>query len=144
MLINPKLAQVDGGLGALLNALGGYQTAPIKLDDGIYQIFGFNGEYYFEGIKNEWPSFPDYQGSYGVCDSVENLKAVYGEMLDDPTRKFVVTLTPVYRDPDNKGKGGGWRWHKWGPYIGAHDVQYEYLDDEEGIEQVLCFHIYEL
>lgn len=70
--------------------------------------------------------------------------AVRGEDLNDPTRRFIVTLTKVERDPSNKGNGGGWRWHKWGEYIGAHESQCEYLDDEEGIDHVYCFHIYEM
>ena len=35
--------------------------------------------------------------------------------------------------------GGGWRWHKWGEYIGKHNPQYEYLDHESGIDYVLVW-----
>lgn len=50
-----------------------------------------------------------------------------------------------YRNLENRGKGGGWRWHKWGTYIGTLDPQCEYLDDEdfgEDFKYVLCFHLY--
>jgi hypothetical protein len=48
-------------------------------------------------------------------------------------------LTEVRKD--DQPKQGGWRWHKWGPYIGTHEKQFEYLADEEGIERVFCYHI---
>lgn len=123
---------------------GGRRRAPIQLAQGVYEIDHFNGDMEFHGITNGHPEFPDWRGCYGVCDSVENLLAVRGEDLADPSRKFTVAMTKVTRDPSNKGRGGGWRWHKWGEYIGSHEPQFEYLDDEEGIDHVYCFHIYEM
>lgn len=68
-----------------------------------------------------------------------------GDYLRNSDRKFAVGFNPIEQDPENPG--GGWRWHKWGSYIGKHDVQYEYLDDEDlsdiGQNYILCFHIYE-
>ena len=34
---------------------------------------------------------------------------------------------------------GGWRWHKWGEYIGVHEPQHEYLSYEKGIDYVLSY-----
>lgn len=113
------------------------------LQVGIYQINHFNGEYLFD-VKEKYPNFPEWRGSYGVCDSAENLLEVRGEDLNDPNRKFIIVLTEVGCDPSNGGNGGGWRWHKWGEYIGAHDIQCEYLDDEEGIDSVFCYRILEV
>lgn len=39
---------------------------------------------------------------------------------------------------------GGWRWHKWGPYIGVQNPQCEYLYDEKNIDVVYTYHIYEI
>jgi len=39
---------------------------------------------------------------------------------------------------------GGWRWHKWGEYIGTQNPQMEYIHDEPEIEKVYVYHIYEL
>lgn len=36
---------------------------------------------------------------------------------------------------------GGWRWHKWGEYIGTHKPQCEYLHDEPEIEEVWVFDV---
>ena len=68
-----------------------------------------------------------------------------GEYLRNSDRKFAVGFNPIKQDPENPG--GGWRWHKWGRYIGKHDICCEYLDDEDlsDINQnyILVFHIYE-
>lgn len=77
---------------------------------------------------------------YGVCDNVEQLLKHFPE-LEAPGREFVVTLSEVRKD--SQPSSGGWRWHKWGPYIGSHDAQCEYLYHEVGIKSVLVYHIYE-
>jgi hypothetical protein len=78
--------------------------------------------------------------SYGVCDGVENLltHADYSAILQGP-RQFVIFLTEIRREDQGEG---GWRWHKWGPYIGAYEPQYEYLADES-IDRVFVFNIME-
>lgn len=81
-----------------------------------------------------------WYNEYGVCDSVrqvlDKVKPLY-----DPKREFVVLFTPVMRH--NQSSEGGWRWHKWGEYIGNKDSQCEYLYDEPNIDGVLIYHIYE-
>jgi len=77
--------------------------------------------------------------SYGVCDSVEQFLAsdIY-KFYNELPYEFVASLVEVKKsDQENDG----WRWHKWGPYIGTYEKQHEYLRDEEGIESVFCFHI---
>lgn len=88
-----------------------------------------------------------HKAQYGVCDSIEQLKEYFKEEIEDPNRKFIITATPVFQDKENKGKGGGWRWHKWGEYIGKLNSKCEYLDDEEfgdDFKYVICFHLYEI
>ena len=38
----------------------------------------------------------------------------------------------------------GWRWHKWGPYIGTQDPQCEYLADEPEIKEVFVYRFIQL
>ena len=69
----------------------------------------------------------------------------YKEEIADVNKKYVIALTPVWQEKGNKGKGGGWRWHKWGEYIGKLNPQCEYLDDEDfgdNFEYALTFTLY--
>lgn len=129
---------------------------------GIYQCnvdFNFSHEEFLEfdidkGIHNvpfdqSFKVFaPTYhKAQYGVADSIEQIKEYFKEEIEDLNRKYFITVTPVFQDKDNKGKGGGWRWHKWGEYIGKLNPQYEYLDDEDfgdDFKYVICFHLYEV
>ncbi|MHA1169977.1 MAG: hypothetical protein ACTSRU_19285 [Candidatus Hodarchaeales archaeon] len=81
----------------------------------------------------------NYRDNYGVCDNIDQILKRYPE-LEQPDRYFMVTLKEIRREdqPDR----GGWRWHKWGEYIGDQKSEHEYLYDEE-IDSVICFHIYE-
>jgi hypothetical protein len=103
----------------------------------------------FDLRKPQWEQYPsfvsditeeEYRGSYGVCDNVENLFAVYPELLA-PGREFTVSMTPIYKDACEAEDD--WRWHKWGDYIGSQEPTHEYMYDEPVIELVYCFHIYE-
>jgi hypothetical protein len=127
---------------SMIAAMNGNYAVDQQISEGVYQVGHFGSS---DFLRDGYEDFPDLgeHSEYGVCDDLENLMDVLGDTLRDPKRRFVVTLTPVQRDPNNKGKGGGWRWHKWGPYIGAFEPQHEYLDDEEGIDCVYCYRVYE-
>lgn len=89
----------------------------------------------------------DYISQYGVADNLEQIKEYFKEAIDAVDRKFFITISPIFQDRENKGNGGGWRWHKWGPYIGKLNPQCEYLDDEDfgdAFECIFCFHLYEV
>lgn len=130
------------------------QSDPKFLQEtGIYQSsFAYNfPEDEFEELKNlNWDDrykiFPDYEkATYGVADSIEQIKEYYKEEIADENKRYCIALTPVWQDSSNKGKGGGWRWHKWGAYIGKLNPQYEYLDDEDfgnDFQYVIVFTIY--
>lgn len=142
MLVNEPLVLRTDPIHSMIASLNGNGGAERQLAEGVYQIGHFGSSHFPSRTYERYPEL-GMHGSYGVCDGLENLMSVMGEVLADPARRFVVTLTPVHRDPRNKGQGGGWRWHKWGEYIGAFKPQHEYLDDEEGIDCVYCYHIYE-
>ncbi len=88
--------------------------------------------------------YPEIQQCYGVCDNIEQIFKKCPE-IQDKNRRFCISINPILRE--NQSQEGGWRWHKWGPYIGKHDIQCEYLADEDlsDIDQkyVVVFHIFE-
>lgn len=81
-----------------------------------------------------------YLDAYGVCDSPEQLLSLY-DFEADP-RKFCISFVKIERA--YASPRGGWRWHKWGNYVGLKSPQMEYLYDEPDIEAVYTFHIYEV
>ena len=92
------------------------------------------------------PEYPDRtpirMTPYGVCDTPEQLLATY-DFEADP-RNLVISLTQIVRA--DQSERGGWRWHKWGQYIGDHTPRHEYLyyEVDPPIDSVYCFHVYEL
>ena len=52
---------------------------------------------------------------------------------------FVLLLTPIVNE--HTDSAGTWRWHKWGKYIGHHEIEHEYLNDEEGVDFVFVWHL---
>lgn len=140
-LLNPC---ADQSLASLFAFIDGPGQGAKRLQTGVYQT-GFNSSHLLpSGAYEKYPELSDlvddWVNAFGVCDSVENLLEAL-PVLQHPTRQFVVTLTPVYRA--DQPRDGGWRWHKWGPYIGAKDPQHEYLYDEDGIDVVYCYHVFE-
>lgn len=79
---------------------------------------------------------------YGVADNLEQVLAHFDYFVKHPTRRFCIGVVEVVR-PENPEPQTGFRWHKWGSYIGIHTPQCEYFNDEEGIPEVMFFHIYE-
>lgn len=141
MILNIQPAQLDDPqLATILGLLG--QGGPTQvLAPGIFQIPHFNGGYVLPQEYN-WAEYPADLSiyCYGVCDSHTQVLDLCPE-LQDPNRQFALILTEVRRE--DQAPDGGWRWHKWGPYIGTHEQQCEYLYDEVGIDVVYCYHIYE-
>lgn len=104
-----------------------------------------------EGLTlEEWPEFEgpnlandseDWFNSYGVCDSYQQVFDKCPEIKDSTDRYFLVSVTPVNKS--EQSPEGGWRWHKWGPYIGEGEPTREYLYDEPDFETVYCYHVFE-
>lgn len=131
-----------GSFVAALVSGGAYPTQ--RLRQGVYLLPYHPPSPWPPGNRfRDFPDLPDGLYMYGVCDGLDNYMEKQGRALDALDKKYFVTLTVVERDPDGKGKRQGWRWHKWGPYIGACEPEREYLDDEEGIDQVYCFQVFE-
>lgn len=134
-----------------------------KLTDGVYEYFDCNdpsidglrfkySEYIDETFAREldWDfdfAHKDKDGKcyiihpYGVCDNYEQIfeKIKRLEFYKKSKEKFVIFLCE--HSKKNQPECGGWRWHKWGTYIGEQEPQCEYLYDEPEIEKVYSFRV---
>jgi hypothetical protein len=77
---------------------------------------------------------------YGVADSVEQVLRYLEVGLLHPDRRYAVFVAPIFKG--GQPERGGWRWHKWGIYIGDTPPEYEYLYDEDRHDFVVLFHVY--
>lgn len=112
-----------------------YTTGVYRHDGYIFNFDGFITEQCNETIIDKWVE-------NGVCDNYEQILDRYKDMLSDPNKQYVIGLCTVERK--NQPSEGGWRWHKWGDYIGTQNPQHEYLYDDTHIDRVYYFHIYEI
>ncbi len=81
---------------------------------------------------------------YGVCDNPTQVME-WPEMaaaLANPDRLYAVVFT-ILRSQDQHPTGG-WRWHKWGEYVGVQNPQCEYLYDEPEIDTVYIYHVHDV
>lgn len=69
-------------------------------------------------------------------------KRLYKYLTKYPDAVYLIGFTPIFNH--HNGASGGWRWHKWGRYLGKHTPQCEYLDEEKNIDYVLIWHLYPL
>lgn len=118
----------------------------VRAQEGVYLTSWFNFELEFRDCQNyklDFPGFSDPEFScYGVCDSPEQLLAKLPEEITTGPRKFVISVTGVRKE--DQPPDGGWRWEKWGPYIGEMESKADYLYDEPDIDMVCIYHIYEV
>lgn len=124
------------------------KDAPIlkRLEKGIYQIGCFSLDIMLWDGNNFDQSYPTIEGlenCCGVCDSLEQFKKDVVPLLEKHPDPLVVSLTHINKK--NQPSKDGWRWRKWGPYIGKGTPTAEYLYDEPGFESgVHVFHVYQL
>ncbi len=152
MLQTPRnLGNRRNPIAEMIAAANGNEPTTVRLADGFNQIGHFSGDMLIWGSNapEHYMGYPelgvDMPGCYGVCDSPEAFIEAYSKRLADDVRTFCVFFTHVKKHPENKGDGGGWRWHKWGEYIGKGSPQCEYLDDEEGFDDgVYTYHVYQI
>jgi hypothetical protein len=83
----------------------------------------------------------DFPESYGVCDYPSQVVEQFPKLISDP-RRFILTFQEVRKS--EQPERDGWRWHKWGTYIGSQNSSSEYIADEPDIELVYIFHVLEL
>lgn len=114
-----------------------------QLATGVYEDGSFNFDNRVKGQVRDYIKSID-EGDFqenGVCDNYQQILEKWPE-IEASAQKFVISVTPVLKE--HQDAEGGWRWYKWGDYIGTGTPTTEYLYDEPLFEEVLCFHIYEL
>lgn len=117
-----------------------------KIQDGVYYC-GLNSNHAFSQlIDQDRLCFPEdgdlwqFRPTYGVADTADQvLDHVQPGKIDNPC---VITLTPVFRH--HQPERDGWRWCRWGEYIGTRVSQADYLYDEPEIDMVLLWHLWPL
>ena len=117
-----------------------------EIEMGIFIICSFNFDNLISNGIEKYCRFEDegrYLDAYGVCDNIEQVKEKYSKWLNSPDLKFFISFAEVRKS--EQSSEGGWRWHKWGGYIGIKEPQCEYLyDEDDDIQKVYCYHIYQL
>lgn len=122
------------------NGNGKEMLYPKKIKDGIFEG-PLNELYWVEGMcKQENKEVTHYY--IGVCDNYEQILKEYPHIEICKDHTFFIYLTPITRE--EQPQEGGWRWHKWGPYIGDKNPQQEYLYDEQEIEKVYIFDVFDI
>lgn len=141
-IITPRVVVMD----SFMKIMNPEINISIDEDTGFVLEAGFNFNHMILTTKemqllDEYPELSDDLFSYGVCDSPVQLKAEL-DKVDLSGRNLIVSMQQLNRSDESEE--GGWRWHKWGPYIGTQNPQCEYLADEPEIETVFVYHIYEI
>lgn len=108
--------------------------------DGVLVVEGFAEALHRKipvAVNDEWDRV-ELLPPYGVCDGPEQLLSLY-DFEADP-RQLVIFLVEMRKE--DQPERDGWRWHKWGPYVGTQNPQCEYLYDEPEIESAWTYSIY--
>ena len=138
--VTVPLVSMDPMFWALAELTG--QTEPTeRLRTGVYT--GAINMHHLTGhltYEEEYPEVGDIP-EYGVCDSPDQLLALFGEVLEADPRPLFIRLSRIAKE--DQPEEGGWRWHKWGPYVGDKEPECEYLYDEgPDITEVWAYHIH--
>lgn len=139
MLVQCDAAKYTDPIMSMLG-MGG---AGVELETGVYEVQHFGYSHFItHDFDKHYPAVGDDFYCQGVCDDYKQVLEQCKE-LQNPDRKFVLTVKAVNKD--SEPAEGGWRWHKWGDYIGTKNPRHEYLyDEDDSIQVVYCYHIYEL
>lgn len=152
MLQDVIFKQTVDPITQLVCSVNNQRLSPSHIGKGQYVIGHWNPELIVKTPFLTWRDedeiepfqFKDRDGNwfseYGVCDTPEQLLEKID--LESPKEKFVVFYVQIRRK--EQPMDGGWRFHKWGPYIGNHEIEHEYLYDQKDINVVYTYHIYQI
>lgn len=137
MLASPSRRH-DHPTGALHDALvammGDGRTERV-IERGLIEHRHHNPELTW-ALDTRWTRMDDLDaaclplGSYGVGDSPEQIMGRYRDILERAPEPICISVVHVLKNPAEPG--AGWRWRKWGEYIGEGTPTVEYLNDEPG------------
>lgn len=114
-------------------------TVPKRISRGMYLSGHWNARDCVSDTLEEWVDGVEFPTS-GVCDYPDQVQEKFD--LDGHEKQFFVSFVRIRREDESPS--GGWRWHKWGEYIGDKDPQYEYLYDEKDIDEVYTYTVFEV
>lgn len=142
MLVDVEFRRPDMVL-AMVAGLNGGPATPEHVGTGMYLACHWNVGDMVRNTRNrwqedEWTELPVPES--GVCDSPQQLTNKY-DFNSFPEPVFI-SFVRIRRA--EQPREDGWRWHKWGEYIGDKEPQCEYLSDEPEIEEVYTFTVHEL
>ena len=145
MLVDVNVSKNNDGIDFILAVLSGGRPEATRIGTGLYKVSHFNfGDMLPRGEWEDYANlsrFGEDACAYGVCDSPEQFMAALGDRIAADPSQFVVSFTRVARSEQSPEVG--WRWRKWGPYIGTQSPQCEYIHDEPEIAEVYCYHVFE-
>lgn len=119
--------------------LAGPGYVPVHWAKGVYETH-FNFEHDIRSLVTE--KYPTgIRSAYGVCDYWQQIIAHEPGITSNP-EPYIISLTRIRKQV--QPESGGWRWHKWGQYIGEKTPTTEYLYDEPEIDEVFVYHVYEV
>lgn len=110
-----------------------------KLADGIYEHWDIN-----EMILPDY-EFESYDYPYGVADNYQQIlerDPDVQECINDPDKNFIIQLCWIAKA--DQPEWGGWRWEKWGEYIGDFQPKSMYLYDEPKIDGIYVYQVFEV
>ena len=107
-------------------------------ESSIYETFDRLGITEFHDKIQYMNKHSDY---YGVADNWEQVLKVNKEFVKSKD-KFIMTFFTINRK--DEPSDGGWRWHKWGEYIGKQNPQHEYIYDDKHIDSVIVYHFHRI
>jgi hypothetical protein len=141
MLVDAKFKGIDPAVRLALSMVGGGSVYPQKIGEGMYLSTNWSmGD--MCDVRDIWDDQKagriDYD-EYGVCDYPQQVIEKYN--LSERPEKFFVSFVKITKE--SQPAVGGWRWHKWGEYIGNKNPQCEYIHDEPDIDEVYTFSIYQ-
>jgi hypothetical protein len=142
MLVNVTLQ--DDGLDPIYKMISegmGNTNEITLLETGVYETGHFSFEYLFEEECETWFNLDDSYDNHGVCDNYQQILDKFPVLVESKV-KYCICITPI--EKKKQSSWGGWRWHKWGAYIGNMEPTCEYLFDEPIIEKVYVYTVYKL
>ena len=121
-----------------------------KLDEGVYEFYDVNlPDYVIDPSQKlvEYEMMENGRCSLFPCGVCDNYKQIIERDEDaiacvNSDKHFIIVLCKISKkeQPDV----GGWRWHKWGKYIGDQNPMCEYIADEPEIDFVYVYNLYKV
>lgn len=145
-----KIEKVDGGIAIQAT----FENEPFQLHGCFKNGFPkgcYIADLNFQNVLDTvYPDPNKYNGGeedsngkfwsrYGLCDNPEQvLKKYKNSHYMKNEEPYCILFTPLYRE--DEPETGGFRYHKWGSYIGKQKPQHEYLYDDKHIDLIYSFH----